>query len=515
MEWSDLGMHTLRALAPKIWFDRLGTQHRKGSECDCDPGIPDARLELGQLSLQPMHSGAYRQVPSLHRQACDDEHWLLCNPLGTGHLAVLNRTALALLDLFQTPRTIASVAQAADQRVGAGIAALLSQYVQLGFIEALDRAAPQRHWAEPRTLIAWLHTTNACNLRCPYCYLHKTTEDMAQDTAYRAVDAVFRSALRHGFAAVKLKFAGGEASLQIGMVLAVYDYAAALAQQHGIALEAVILSNGVALSQRAIHELAARQIKVMISLDGVGAYHDVQRPFANGRGSFGHIQRTLGRLLSSGLIPDISITVSDRNLEGLPTLMEYVLERDLPFSLNYYRENECAAGLADLRYSQERMIAGMRAAFAVIERNLPRRSLLGCLVDRANLSAPHRYTCGVGHNYLVIDQDGGVAKCQMEIGRKVTTINAEDVLQGIREDRQGIQNLPVEEKEGCRTCEWRQWCAGGCAFLTYRATGRYDVKSPNCNIYKALYPDVLRLEALRLLKHETPWEPANIVCVPA
>ena len=36
---------------------------------------------------------------------------------------------------------------------------------------------------------------------------------------------------------------------------------------------------------------------------------------------------------------------------------------------------------------------------------------------------------------------------------------------------------------------------------TYRATGRYDVKSPNCNIYQALYPQAMRLEGLRLLKY--------------
>ena len=39
---------------------------------------------------------------------------------------------------------------------------------------------------------------------------------------------------------------------------------------------------------------------------------------------------------------------------------------------------------------------------------------------------------------------------------------------------------------------------------TFKATGRYDIKSPNCNIYKAIYPQALRLEGLRLLKYATP-----------
>jgi uncharacterized protein len=65
----------------------------------------------------------------------------------------------------------------------------------------------------------------------------------------------------------------------------------------------------------------------------------------------------------------------------------------------------------------------------------------------------------------------------------------------------GPQVLDVDEKEGCRTCNWRYWCAGGCAVLTYRLTGRNDIRSPNCGIYKALFPEALRLEALRLLKY--------------
>jgi uncharacterized protein len=92
----------------------------------------------------------------------------------------------------------------------------------------------------------------------------------------------------------------------------------------------------------------------------------------------------------------------------------------------------------------------------------------------------------------------------MHIRRPVTSVNANDPLAVIRSDQIGVQNLPVLEKEGCRTCEWKNWCAGGCPITTHRATGRYDVKSPNCNIYKALYPEALRLEGLRLLKYGRP-----------
>jgi uncharacterized protein len=110
----------------------------------------------------------------------------------------------------------------------------------------------------------------------------------------------------------------------------------------------------------------------------------------------------------------------------------------------------------------------------------------------------------VGRNYLAIDQHGGIAKCHADITATITTINAENPLRVIRESQRGVTAVAVEEKAGCRDCDWRYWCSGGCPQLTYRMTGRSDVKSPNCSIYKALFPDAVHLEALRLLKYMQP-----------
>src|SRR5207244_7632528 len=130
-------------------------------------------------------------------------------------------------------------------------------------------------------------------------------------------------------------------------------------------------------------------------------------------------------------------------------LLRYLLERELPFSLNYYRDNECSTHITDLRFLDEQIISAMRSAFRLIEEKLPARSLLGCLLDKADITAPHHHTCGVGQNYLVIDQHGGIAKCQMEINHTITSVNAIDPLQVIRKARQAVQGLAVEEKKGC------------------------------------------------------------------
>lgn len=106
---------------------------------------------------------------------------------------------------------------------------------------------------------------------------------------------------------------------------------------------------------------------------------------------------------------------------------------------------------------------------------------------------------------MVINYDGNVAKCQMEMEQPVTTIHVDDPLTFIRADTIGIQNLGVEQKE-LDKCVWRYRCTGGCPRLTFHRTGRYNAKSPMCEIYEAILPEIVRLEALRLVRYEKPWD---------
>jgi len=494
----------------KIWFDStryLSIEAQDDTDCSCDgtSGLihaADSSLVSsfscvpGQEDLSRLVAQHLYLVPELYMQPCGNAGWLVCDPTGTGQIAVLDASAFVLLQSFQ---------DASGRQIGPGDELqAISLFMTLGFLHQGNTPVVQANSAGRETLFAWIHLTNACNLRCHYCYIAKSSEHMADKTSQLAVDAVIRSAVKEGYRSVELSYAGGEASLRLPELLALHDYAVQQTSEHGLRLSARLLSNGVALTRRAIEQIKQRRIRLMISLDGIGAIHDQQRPLLNGQGSFALVERTIERLLEQQLVPSINVTVSARNLAALPELLAYILERELPFTLSYYRENACSASSPDLAYSENEMILGMRKAFSYIEEHLPKRSLFNGLIDKGNMSSRGSHVCGVGRNYLVIDQRGGVAKCHADITKTITTINVENPLAVINRDRSGVQAVPVEDKEGCRTCTWRSWCRGGCPTLTYRLTGRNDIRSPNCGIYQAIFPDVLRLEALRLLKYESP-----------
>lgn len=351
-----------------------------------------------------------------------------------------------------------------------------------------------------QALTAWLHITDRCNLRCEYCYLPHVKEDMDVDTGKAAIDATFRSAKAGGFSHVKFKYAGGEPLIKFNNVVRLHTYAKVKGLELGIHVKGIILTNGTLLTNEFAEEIKQNNLNIMISLDGVGKAHDSHRPYLGGRGSFEDVKNAILRAKRFGITPDISITVSGKTADSVYEVVEWVLEQELPFSINFYRENDLSISKESLFFEEINMIEGLKKAYEVIQKKLPRRSLLNSLVDRANLSVSHSKTCSVGSNYLVFDQKGRVSKCQMDMKKSITDVNMEDPLKAVIHDKTGIQNLPVVQKE-CNSCEWKTWCTGGCPLVTFRATGRYDLKSPNCLIYKALYPEAMRLEGLRLLKY--------------
>lgn len=479
---------------PRIFTNPVPTYAGEGQcDCACVAAVPlETTLPLSWSPNTPFTAVPFSPIPVI-----GNYYALVTERAGP---IILNASALALLTHFQEPHPLSHGLQFERSTWGETVTqTILTEMISVGLLY------PEGYLMPPLTenanqLTAWLHITDRCNLRCAYCYLPHARQDMTLEIGRAAVDATFRSALIHNYPQVKFKYAGGEPLLRFPVIAELHQYAQTLAQKFGLQLDGVVLSNSTLLTQEIVENIQNLGLRLMISLDGLGDLHDSQRFYADGRGTFQDVVRGVELALHLGLVPDISVTVSGRNAHGLAELIPWILEHDLPFSLNFYRENEFSCSQTDLQLEEEQIIAGMLAVFKQIEHHLPRRSLLASLIDRANLTVPHLHTCGVGNSYMVFDHRGEISLCQMQ-RIPITSIYSKDPLENLRTTSLGIQNIPVDEKEGCKTCEWKYWCTGGCSLATYRATGRYDVKSPNCRIYKTLYPEAIRLEGLRLLKY--------------
>jgi uncharacterized protein len=174
-------------------------------------------------------------------------------------------------------------------------------------------------------------------------------------------------------------------------------------------------------------------------------------------------------------------------------LTEFALKNHLSINWNFYRPHFSGDPLVP---KHPELIIALQKGMKVIEENLPDYPFLDRLIDRSSFGMAHEHACGAGRNYLSIDYDGRVLPCHMlsganQVGIPLTTLS--------KTHFDDFENPAVDEREGCQTCEWRYWCAGGCPILAGRSNGHAATQSPYCQVYKAVYPELARLKGLQIL----------------
>lgn len=503
-----LGPYVIQSADVDRLLDRLGDSNRWQPDCGGEAG--NVAIMPSEESLAPV--ARPQRSPLLHEdRATVPGARIVFNPMTGLGVSLLTAAGGEVFDLVDGQRTVADIARQVAQEHGhaaTGVAAALAQLLAARLIH-LGTAPPLPVHQPPRQLGVWLHVTNQCNLRCTYCYVSKTNEAMPLPLGQRALRSVFDSMHGQGMHDLTLKYAGGEALLEAETIWALDAYARRLAADT-IRVKSIILTNGTPLQPALIGELQARDFQLAISLDGLGAAHDNQRPLRGGQPSFRQVQAGIERAVAAGLTVSISVVVGPGNLAALPELIDYLLDRDLRFSLTFLRDSsEATVGLA----AQDRsLIAGMEAAYARIAARPPRFSLMNAALDRVQLEQPHFAACGIGESYIVIKHTGEIASCQMRLGQPVGHVRRGDLLAQIAaRTPERPHGTTVDDHQDCRSCDWRYRCAGGCPVVTFSAHGRFDQASPFCGVYKTLIPQLVALEGLRLARYGCFVQPSGIV----
>lgn len=375
----------------------------------------------------------------------------------------------------------------------------------LGRIELIDlgsafseRLADERLRLRTRTMDVWLQVTDACNLRCSYCYVRQKPTHMSIDVGKAVIAGIKADCGNAGFEAIVFKFAGGEPTLRWPEIKALLDWAQCF-KNASPNVRFHIITNATALPLDLVDYLVAGKLRISVSLDGVDQWHDTQRFYPSGRGSFLDVDANIAKLLARGIRPLVLTTVTRKNVGGLTELAEYCIERDLPFRFSLYRDPGLL--LADLQNENTILIHELLRCYAWMAGHLPNRSLyeyhnLGDI----SLRSPKRRACGIGVNGLSVTSEGKIALCQYEMNDPLgsATDNVVELLK--HQDRYSLVENCVDHIPQCRTCRWRFACAAGCPYLTKYHFGTFRHPSPYCEAYQAVLPVLLSLHALQLIR---------------
>jgi uncharacterized protein len=409
-------------------------------------------------------------------------------------VAVLNAEARQVLSAFDAPIQPEQAFARLPELPRAAVGSAMDNLVQVGLLRpAKVSGSPP---VQPSTLSAWLHVTEACNLNCPYCYVHKSPRTMSLVVGPQAIDRLVEMAARHGYRSLKLKYAGGEPLLKFPLVRVLHRRATRQAAAAGLSLEQVILTNGVGVTDAMLDFVAGAGMRLMVSLDGGQAAHNRVRARRDGGDTHAQVVSTVDRALEQGLRPNISITLTALNLDGAAGAVAFALERELPFNLNFYRECSPTAPIgtnSPLVPKTSRLQAAMLEIFDLIAAHPTYPLPLTGILDRARLDVPHTHPCSAGRDYLAIDTQGQVSACQMTLGQPWADLTHDDPLAEVRQRGRDLFQ-PVDDASDCHACPWRAACSGGCPLM--RGSRLHE---DYCTVYRILFPELIQLEAHRLI----------------
>jgi uncharacterized protein len=323
----------------------------------------------------------------------------------------------------------------------------------------------------PRMHALSLAVAQKCNLGCTYCYAQEGAfggrpQNMSTDVALRAVDILFHDAGPGDN--VSLAFLGGEPLFNRPVIHDATEHALRLGAANGVNVHFAITTNATLLQPQDGDFFESHGFAVTVSLDGIGDFHDRQRPFKSGAGSFLKIIERVRPLIERQRRMQVSarVTVTPQNLALCETL-EGLIDlgfHSVGFSPLLHSPN--GRGLmhaADLAQMLEQMCeCGRRFETAVIAgRRYPFTNIANAM--REIHTGTHRpYPCGAGAGYFGVSAEGGLYACHRFVNDEAGALG--NIALGVDRDRQDawLTSRHVHRQEPCSACWARYLCGGGC-----------------------------------------------------
>ncbi|GHS90600.1 hypothetical protein FACS1894139_09820 [Planctomycetales bacterium] len=333
----------------------------------------------------------------------------------------------------------------------------------------------------------WVHTTNDCNLRCPYCYIHTLGgQDYITGENIRVLcDKIVETVKRRQLKKVTLRLAGGEPLLKFYLWKSHLVELRQRLKDVSCKLRIAFLTNLTKLDDEIARFIKENNIGIAVSLDGIGQFHDDTRHFEDGKGSFSLIKQHINKLAENGISPGILTVVSNSNLDGLELLTQFVIDNNLHLRFSIVQgeriDSEELTYVLQQCYKKYEYAIEYGFAFSKLHK-----------LHDLRLDSPFFHTCSGGFNSGALYTDGNIYFCQKHFGVEIPngSIFEEDDILSVLQRRTFYEEVSYE----CKVCNLRYVCASGCPLE--RENGKY----PHCKVYKYIIPIIYNLKAKERLR---------------
>ena len=321
---------------------------------------------------------------------------------------------------------------------------------------------------------AVLNLTEACNLKCTYCYVNagcNQKDFMKPETAFRIADEY---SLMNPERKVNLTMHGGEPLLNFDLIKKLAAYTKDRRDQIDITMQ----TNATLLTDEIAQFIKENKIGVGVSIDGPAEFHNKTRPLQNGKGSFEQVMRGI-RILQKHGIPFGTISVMNgQNAEHIDEIIDFFLANDI-YSYSFIPLQRIGRGENDEQsyIDGETMFAAYKRIMKRIvdfntknkgEKRIEERFVKN-LARNVFLHKKQfmcmRAPCGAGRNTMGFGINGDFYACDDFINDpdfRIGTLDGGHFKDQILKSKVVAQTefRAMKHLSRCKDCEWRGVCGG-------------------------------------------------------
>jgi len=308
-----------------------------------------------------------------------------------------------------------------------------------------------------------LITTNACNLKCRYCYenIGKTkVQNMDPNMAIKIIDKTIKPETKE----LKLIFFGGEPTLNLPLIKTCVDHAKSLS----ISSTFQISTNGV-VSKNILDYLLKEDFTIQISTDGIPLVQDLQRPTKSGVKSSIQVKKTIKYLVGKKADFKVRMTVTPLGLNYLTDCVRYFADLGVK-----YIHIESVSSSGDYNHNDYTILNYKKFAqeFIKVLQLAKRLDLKIINSTYMNIIKPSTKFCGgLCGNQIVVNTDGNISVCYevqnychpdanlLMVGHYDTSNSKLDIKTSKLDN---ILNVDVNKMKKCQNCFAKFICSGGC-----------------------------------------------------
>ncbi len=321
-----------------------------------------------------------------------------------------------------------------------------------------------------------LHLTNACNLGCHYCYVHKQQpKEMSLKTAKAAIEFAGRDG-----DSVGVSFFGGEPLLKKGLIKDVIKYGREIEPRLGCSFHFKITTNGTLLDEPFLQLCSDERVLAAVSLDGTREAHNKHRLFKDGTGSYGDVSKAAKTLLKYQPYACAMMVVNPDTVHLYADGVQHLFDLGFQYfvcSLNYERDADWTDAHMNELERQFDKLAQMYIKWTLDEKKFyfsPFEVKMRSHIDGDRYCEQR---CQLGMKQLSVDTDGTLYPCVQFAGERDYAIGS--VFSGIDETKRRALYLRSEKTaDVCGGCAIKQRCNHHCGCLNKQATGDINGISP-------------------------------------